>query len=262
MDFFNTYRLPLSKLGRRHGWKPDLPDHRDHTFARKATVVSSVLDLRTSPCMPPIYDQGQLGSCTANGWARCFEYDQRKQKQMDFMPSRLQIYYNERKLDGTVHQDAGAQIRDGAKALAKFGVGSEKLWPYTVNKYRTAPPKAAVTDALRHLAVVYERIDNSKADNIKHALSLGFPVVFGATLYESFESDAVAADGVVPMPSKDEKVIGGHCMAIVGYTKDHWIVANSWGTSWGDKGYCYIPFAYLCNTNLADDFWILETVSK
>lgn len=175
------------------------------------------------------------------------------------MPSRLQIYYNERVLEGTVNQDSGAQIRDGIKALARWGATNEVIWPYDVARYRTAPSLAATADALLHRAVTYERVDNSRADNIKHAIVLGFPVVFGCTLYESFESDATAASGVATMPAPIEKPIGGHCMVIIGYTTNAWIVANSWGVSWGDKGYCYFPQAYLTNLNLARDFWILET---
>jgi C1A family cysteine protease len=231
-------------------------------FTRTAPTLNSVIDLRSSPFMPAIYDQGQLGSCTGNGWARCFEFDQKELGLVDFMPSRLMIYYFERVIEGTVRQDAGAEIRDGAKALAKYGTTSETLWPYKPSKFRTKPSKAALADGLKHQAIIYESVDNSNADNIRHALSLNFPVVFGATLYESFESDAVAKNGQVPMPGKKEQTVGGHCMVIVGATPTCWIVANSWGTGWGDKGYCYIPIEYLTNTNLADDFWILETVEK
>lgn len=229
---------------------------------RLALALPTTVDLRNSPYNPWIYDQGELGSCTGNGWARCVQFDQRKLGLPDFMPSRLQIYYDERVLEGTVRQDSGAQIRDGAKALARWGVAPENLWPYIVAKYRTPPSPSSIAAALHHRAIKYERIDNSKAENIKHALVLGFPVVFGATLYESFESDAVAQTGQVPMPGLNEQPVGGHCMTIVGYNPTSWIVANSWGASWGDKGYCYIPLAYLTNLNLADDFWILETVTK
>lgn len=252
--------MPVRKL--THGWKPDAPDIRDRIFRRKAAAAAQTFDLRTSTCMPPIYDQGQLGSCTANGWARCFEFDQRKLKYPDFMPSRLQIYYNERVIEGTVTDDAGAMIRDGAKALAKYGATNETLWPYIIEKFAVAPSKAAVTDAAKHKAVRYWRVDNTQSANILSALSHGFPVVFGTTLYESFESDAVARTGKVPMPRTREQPIGGHCMVIVGATKTSWIVANSWGTEWGDGGYCYMPINYLTNNNLADDFWVLETVTK
>ncbi len=260
--FAPTHRLPLSKAGRRHGWKPDHPDIRDHAFVRLAPALPTTFDLRTSPNMPAVYDQGNLGSCTANGWAACFEFDQKKQGLVDFMPSRLYLYLCERIIDGTVKQDAGAQIRDGAKVLASQGVTSEKLWPYVVSNFKQMPPSKVIADALRHKAVIYQRVDNSNADTIKHALVLGFPVVFGCTLYEEFESNQVAADGKVSMPTGSSKPIGGHCMTIVGWTADSWIVRNSWGPGWGDKGYCYMPLAYLTNLNLAADFWVLESVTK
>lgn len=255
-----TYQLPIRPNGRRHGWKPDLPDFRDKKFVRTAPALPASIDLRASPFNPPMLDQGQLGSCTAHGGARIFHFDQRKQGLLDYAPSRLQLYYDERADDGTITQDSGAQIRDVIKVIATNGAANEALWPYDITKFTVAPPANAVADALLHKGITYESVDNSAAVNIKNALALGFPVVFGITLYESFESNAVAASGMVPMPGTNESVIGGHCMVIMGYNKYGWIVANSWGRSWGLKGYCYFPIAYLTNTNLASDFWILESV--
>jgi len=252
--------LTLRPNGRRHGWLPDALDQRDHAFTRTATVTADLLDMRTSPFMPGVYDQGQLGSCVGNGTEGVFEFAQRKNGLPDWLGSRLFIYYNGRFLEGTVSQDSGLQIRDGIKAVAKWGVAHENLWPYNIKKFKSKPTTAAYNDAKKHMAVKYESVDNSSVANIKHALNLGFPVVFGASLFNAFESDAVAANGMVPMPAAGEQPIGGHCMVIVGYTKDHWIVRNSWGSGWGDKGYCYFPFAYLTDTNLADDFWIVEVV--
>lgn len=256
-----TFPLEL-RSGRRHGWHPDTPDHRDHLFVRCAPRLSiEGVDLRSSPFNLPIFDQLSLGACTGNGGSRIFGFDQNKQGLSLGTPSRLEIYYNARRIEGTVRQDSGAQIRDVVKGLSRWGATSESLWPYNIKKFRTALPKAAVADSLKHKAIVYERVDNSDGVSIRHALSLGFPVIFGATLYESFESDLVAVSGQVPMPLPNESPVGGHCMVIMGYTPTSWIVANSWGPSWGDHGYCYFPLLYLTDLNLACDFWILETVS-
>lgn len=108
------------------GWQRDTPDHRDHVFAAprpETTPLPSSVDL-TAKC-PPIYDQGSLGSCTANAIGAAYQFDQRRQGLLDFVPSRLFIYYNERAMEGTVGQDAGAQIRDGFKSIARQGVCSE-----------------------------------------------------------------------------------------------------------------------------------------
>lgn len=259
------YRLPLSPGGRRHGWKKDKLDIRDVAFTRIAPAIPTTLDLAATAYMPPVYDQGQLGSCTANGWACLYEFDQRKQKQADFTPSRLQLYYDERVIEGDVNQDAGAQIRDGAKVLVKYGVAAESLWPYTVKKYRTAPSAAAMADAAKHKAVKYAAVSNAAVASLQNALALSYPLVFGTTLYPSFESDAVAASGIVPMPTADDLragPIGGHCMVIVGWnTSRQFKVRNSWGAGWGQAGYCWMPFDYLSNTKLASDVWQLDTVT-
>src|SRR5690348_11539655 len=118
----------------RYGWRPDLPDPRDRIFnleehVHKAAALPDKVDL--SPDMPPIYDQGQLGSCTANAIARVLEYTANKQGEGAQMPSRLFIYYNERAIEGTVGQDSGAQIRDGVKVVHKQGAPPESEWPYS-----------------------------------------------------------------------------------------------------------------------------------
>ena len=99
-----------------------------------------------------------------------------------------------------------------------------------------------------------------KLANIVNVLTHGIPVVFGVTLYDSFESREVANSGMVPMPSTSERVVGGHCMVIVGSTDTHFIVRNSWGFDWGQGGYCYMPHEYLTDEGLADDFWAIFLV--
>ena len=97
---------------------------------------------------------------------------------------------------------------------------------------------------------------------MRSCLSDGCPFIFGFSVYESFESDAVAATGIVPMPGKTETCLGGHAVMAVGYddSKQWIIVRNSWGPDWGDKGYFYLPYAYITNNNLADDFWTIRLV--
>src|SRR5262249_55813807 len=212
-------RLPI-RSSRWYGWTPDLPDHRDLVYqaplARLGPLPPKV-DLR-GEC-PPVYDQGSLGSCTANAIAAALEFDQMKQRQRDaFAPSRLFIYYNERVIERTVDEDAGAMIRDGIKSVAKQGAPHERLWPYAVGKFRTKPARAAYVDARRHAAVLYQRV-RQDLRQMRGCLAAGFPFVFGFTVYTSFESDRVAKTGNVSMPARREKEIGGHAVLAVGY--DH-----------------------------------------
>lgn len=252
----------IRKRSRGYGWRPDKPDFRDHVFtldsSQKPAVLPSVVDLR--PQCPPVLDQGQLGSCTANAIAEAIEFDRMKQSLPRWVPSRLFIYYNERVIEGTTSEDAGAEIRDGIKSVAKLGAPPEADWRYTISKFRQKPPKKAYTDALIHKAVTYKRLDNGNTRNIdtfRAALAAGYGFVGGFTVYESFESEEVAQTGIVPMPSKIESVLGGHAVFFVGYddTKKVFIVQNSWGTGWGMRGFFTMPYDYLQDSNLSDDFW-------
>ena len=248
---------------KRYGWVPDLPDARDHMYAAPVAMVAKLpakVDLR--PHCPPIYDQGQLGSCTGNAIAGAVQFDREKQHLTpDFVPSRLFIYYGERVMEGTVDTDSGAIIRDGIKVVAKQGVPPESDWPYDITKFADKPPPIAFEDALKDRAVSYSRLVQSLTQ-LKGCLASGFPFVFGFTVYESFESQHVAQTGTVPMPAAGESVLGGHAVLAVGYDESHhrFIVRNSWGTGWGMKGYFTMPYTYLTERNLSSDFWTIRLV--
>ena len=248
---------------KRYGWVPDIPDQRDRMYAAPPRVLRALppkADLR--PKCPPVYDQGQLGSCTANAIGGALEFDQMKQGEKAFVPSRLFIYYNERLMEGTVDQDAGAMIRDGIKSVAKVGAPPEDPdWPYDIKKFRDKPPSKAYADAKEHQAVLYQRLTQD-ANQLKGCLADGYPFVFGIAVYESFESEAVAKSGRVPMPQPTEKNLGGHAILAVGYddAQKRFTIRNSWGDGWGMKGYFTLPYDYVLSENLADDFWTIRLV--
>lgn len=257
-----TVRRPSKHGG--YGWMRDNPDARDILYAapvvRLLQGLPAAVDLR--PQCPPVYDQGQLGSCTGNAIAGAIEFDQMKQKNPVFAPSRLFIYYNERVMEGTVNSDAGAQIRDGIKSVATLGAPPETDWPYDISKFTKRPPAKAYSDAKQDLVGSYSRVAQV-LNQMQGCLADGFPFVLGITVYESFESDAVAQSGVVPMPGQNEKAIGGHAIVAVGYNSNKrvFILRNSWGTGWGMKGYFTMPFEYLLDTRLASDFWTIRSVN-
>lgn len=252
---------------KKFGWKPDKPDHRDHAYKveRLAPVQSIYLSDKYNLATP--YDQGDLGSCTANALAFAAHFDLLNKHVQNrtvapFIPSRLFIYYYERSLEGSIPFDAGAEIRDGIKVLATYGIPSEDVWTYDITQFAVEPPATAAFWAKRLTGLTYQSIDNTNKQLLITALTQGLPIVFGMTVYQSFMTDQVAATGVVPYPG-NEPVAGGHAMAIVGYhaQDDSFIVRNSWGTRWGQGGYCRIPAAYLTNPNLATDFWVIYTLS-
>lgn len=262
---------PLAKLSVRtasshggYGWIRDLPDARDFLYAaplvRFPLGLPQAVDLR-SEC-PPVYDQGQLGSCTANGIGGAIEFDQQKQGNKEFTPSRLFIYYNERVIEGTVSQDSGAQVRDGIKSVATLGAPPETDWPYNIQEFAQKPPANAYTDGKLDLVATYSRVAQNLAQ-MQGCLAEGYPFVFGFSVYESFESQTVAETGIVPMPAAGESTVGGHCVVAVGYDDSTrcFIIRNSWGAGWGLKGYCMMPYEYLLSAQLASDFWTIRSVT-
>jgi len=248
---------------KRYGWTRDLPDQRDHLFAAPRAnllMLPPSADLR-GQC-PPVYDQGQLGSCTANAIGAAIEFDQMKQKlKTVFPPSRLFIYYNERDMEGTVDSDSGGQIRDGVKSVAQLGDVPESEWPYDIGKFAEKPPAKCYADARKYKVVSYQRVLQT-ASQMKGCLASGFPFVFGFTVYSSFEGPEVAKTGLVHMPLQGEKTLGGHAVMAVGYddaSQTFW-VRNSWGPAWGISGYFKMPYAYLLDPNLSSDFWNIQVV--
>lgn len=248
----------------RYGWIPDEPDHRDYLYAVPPGVLATLptsADLR--PQCPPVYDQGQLGSCTANAIAGAFQFDELRQALPNvFMPARLFIYYNERAMEGTTGTDAGARIRDGIKSIAQLGVCAESEWPYDPAQFASKPSTRCYYDALKNKAVQYQRVLQDLMQ-MKGCIASGFPIVFGFTVYDSFEGQQVAQTGVVPLPAPSESVLGGHAVVAVGYddASQRFIVRNSWGAGWGMQGYCTMPYAYLTQASLASDFWTVRLVN-
>jgi C1A family cysteine protease len=245
---------------KRYGWIPDLPDNRDFRFAAPPVTLPPKVDLR--PNCPPVYDQGQLGSCTANAIGAAHQFEQMKQDAKGaFAPSRLFIYYNERAIEGTVNQDAGAMIRDGLKSVAQQGVCPETDWPYVITKFTKKPTPKCYKEAKDNQVTSYQSVAQTP-NQMKSCLALGYPFVLGFSVYESFESPSVAKTGMVPMPKKGEKMLGGHAVMVVGYddSQSYFIVRNSWGPGWGQAGYFMMPYDYFTNPNLASDFWTIRLV--
>lgn len=253
MDLLTIPRNP------KYGWIPDLPDQRDFLYVRLAAVIPqlpSAIDLRQYCSL--IENQGKLGSCTANALVGNLEFlKMRKLKKIiDF--SRLFLYYNERAIRHTQKSDSGASLRDGIKTLAKTGDCLESLWPYIIKKFTTKPSLKAYQNAQDYQITNYYRLYT--IDEMKHTISSGFPFVFGFAVYKSFESKEVEKTGIVPMPKLNEHMVGGHAVCAVGYDdeKKYFIVRNSWGDTWGDKGYFYMPYDYIINRSLSADFWTIR----
>jgi C1A family cysteine protease len=239
------------------GWLPDVPDQRDKLYATvrpralMATAPPAVVDLRGK--MPPVRDQGQLGSCT--GFALAAAYDHLRGLAHGSTSSPLQIYYDERLLQGWQNEDSGAYIRDGAKVLANTGACHETSWKYVVANFTKKPPKTAYTVAGNHKVGQYIRLTN--LGELVDCLASGYPFVFGFGVYENMFSAVVEREGNLELPGQQDTMLGGHAVCCVGYNQEtrRFLVRNSWGPSWGQAGYFTMPFDYLGRRDLSDDFW-------
>lgn len=258
MSLLNFFRRPKFS---KYGWNPDLPDHRDFEADHAPTTQPRKVDLREAGFLPPVWNQGELGSCVAHASGAAYMFCQAKNNQEYWMPSRLFLYYNARDLENSTQSDDGCQIRDSIKTLNSMGVCDESLWPYLPSKFSQKPPKACYDKGDTEELTKYARVEQT-ASGLQKALAAGYPVVLGIALFESFESESVSRTGIVSLPNPSEKSLGGHAVLVVGYDsrKKVFIVRNSWGTEWGQQGYFTIPYDYILNNDLTDDLWTLQAV--
>ncbi len=249
----------------KFGWNRDTPDHRDMRYTIPAHLTSfdalpSLIDMR--PQCPAPYNQLELGACTGEALTGLVHFDIMKQDPSKaWQPSALFVYYNERVLGNSINEDAGAELRDGIKSLVRWGVCPEQYWPYIIDKFKTKPSAQAYKNAITHRIDNYMRLWQDE-HSLKACLVEGFPFVLGISAYESFQSDEVAATGIVPMPTMTERLLGGHAVMCVGYDDSTrmYIVRNSYGIDWGQQGYFLIPYDYVHHPDLAADMWVVKFV--
>jgi C1A family cysteine protease len=243
---------------RKYGWVPDLRDVRDDKFLLTAPsmfVIPATSNLE-SLCSR-VENQGARGTCTGQAFADAMEMRDRWLGKDSVELSRLFIYYNERLLLDSIYEDSGARIRDGIKALRKWGVCNEELWPYDIDRFTERPPPEAYEDAKSRIIDKYRPVRNLR--DVKYALSMGFPVIYGFTVYDSFETEEVFKTGNVPYPKPWERIRGGHANLFVGHNDDRGILRskNSYGVEFGDKGFLNIPYRFV-EEGIASDMWIIQ----
>jgi C1A family cysteine protease len=241
-----------------YGMIPSREDSRDrHLYEAlpPRLLLPPEVDLR--PQCSPVRDQGDLGACTAFAIGVGLREFLENKISEPFVPlSPLDLYYEERVREHSVNQDSGAQPRDGLKVLQKLGICPETDDPYNISEFTKAPSELAFNDAKHYRVVSYHRMNTLV--EIKQCLASGYPVVLGIAVYSSFESNSAAQTGVIPLPSEYDSLLGYHAVLGVGYQddRDRAIVRNSWGTTWGDKGYFYLPYSYFDpQRKLVTDMW-------
>jgi len=254
------FPLRIRKI-KRYGAIPDLPDQRDiWTTFPKIVEYYQTADLRKTNFLPEISDQGELGSSVAHALLAAYIFSLKKRgiyNETKFSPQF--IYFNQRLIAGTVECDSGSSIRDGLKVLERLGVCSEELYPYNLDFFKEKPTNEAYEFAYKNKYPTQYRRVRPLLEDIMKSISIKIPVLMGFTVYDSFQHQDVARTGIMPMPKMGEKIIGHHCVLIVGYDipKKYILCRNSWGSSYGQSGYFWIPFQFIDSRNCSD-FWIIS----
>lgn len=246
------------------GWKPDSIDPRDRKISFKTADISKLpktIDLREK--CSPVENQTSLGSCTANAAAGALEYLEMKDgvSTDNFENfSRLFIYYNARNLERDVNADSGVSLRETLTSLNKTGACDEVLWPYDISKFAIKPTDNCYIDANNHKIIEYLGIYTF--EDMIACLANGFPFIFGFQVYESFMTPQMAKTGILSNPLPNEKSVGWHAVCAVGYDMNSKtiLLRNSWGADWGQGGYFTMPFDYVDNGELAQDFWTIRRI--
>ena len=247
----------------RYGWRRDKLDRRDKKFlSPPGPPTPQVVDWTDK--FPAVYNQGQTGTCGPNSMAGVIQYLQGVQGEPLVMPSRLFIYWNTEDMEGTAGTDSGVENRDMIKAVNSLGFCPESEWEFDLGNIPKKPSDQCYADAKKELLLDYQSVDNSNLQALLSAIAIG-PVLAGFTVYESFETDAVALTGDVPMPDTSEDPIGGHDIVIIGYDQgtNKFKCRNSWGRLWSPllQGNFHMPFEYLTNPELADSFWLCRRIT-
>lgn len=249
--------------GRVLNWKKGPEDSRDYKSVRRLSAPVELPSEFELEKQIPIYDQYDIGSCVANSAASCYRFESAQViGNFSFNPSRLFVYYNARKLQGWEREDSGAYIRDGFKAMNKWGLANENVWPYVTRDFAKEPTSQVYSDGLNNVIVKYARVEQTETA-LKETLLTGAAVSFGFNVYNSFMSGTWdTTTGMMPLPKSTERVIGGHAVTIIGYNdaKKAFLIQNSWGTSWGLKGKFWMPYSFLLDGSECDDFWAIETI--
>lgn len=237
------------------------PDARDHQLKllNPKLKISKSVNLKSE--LPYIFDQGRIGSCTANSAGSMYSWIVKKNNGQTFIPSRLFLYYNTRVIQGTVGYDSGASLRNTMKSLKDYGVCPETSWAYLYDNLFTKPTSTCYEQGSQRQALSYASVAISLV-SMKNVLQTR-PFILGILVYSSFFYPSVSKTGYVPVPNiQKEKLLGGHAILVLGYddAKQCFYCRNSWGTSWGMNGDFYLPYQYATNRKLSFDAWVLYSV--
>ena len=235
--------------------KPLTETYQSHAVSEKN------VDLRLG--FTSVKNQGSQGSCSVFSISSIYEYILKKNSFTEYDLSEAFVYYNVREKNNKVMEDTGSSLYEVISSIIKQGICLEKLFPYKPKNYTTKPGIEAYEDALQRLIKEAKNV-NLTIDDFKSALSDGYPIAVSMRIYDSFGN---SNSGFIFRPTEAEiksKEYGNHAMIVCGYSDDEriFIVRNSWGKDFGDKGYCYIPYSYIEDTELTNMACIITQISS
>ena len=238
-------------------------DPRDYKLIVPQKInISSSNTFSLQSKVKTVLDQGQIGSCVSNTFSQYINMCTLNTVNI----SRLSHYYCGRAIKGDSSLiDSGLNIRQAAKIISQYGACSETDWPYNTALFNKLPPLSAFKSSLYFKKYSYSFLDQNIITFKSTLSNLNLPIIFGIRVYSSFMTNTVAKSGIVPIPNTTcESLKGGHCILMVGYNDNTqcFTCVNSWGTSWGQKGFFTIPYNYVTNPNLAFDFCVLQFIYK
>lgn len=244
-----------------YGLIPDKADERDYQYVRTGVALPPLWDMRN--IQSPVIDQDGIGCCTGASFKSMRESMMNTDGEGFTALSMLFPYYWGR-TDDTKNQDSGANIRDVFKGAAKYGICSDKLWPFDPATFKNVPTETMMKDAQQYKIATYRRLTGLQS--LKECLFTNHAAVIGMAVYDSFEDANTAKDGVMVMPGIQEKLLGYHAVLAVGYEDDKsfngggcMIVKNSWGNRWGARGYFFMPYAFV-NPDYVFDMWTCDNI--
>ncbi len=219
------------------GYLPDQPDQRDYLFADTAPLMAIEAPIREPVShivkdfykkLPTAYNQFNIGSCVANAVGAMFCFVRNV-----FPRSRLQMYYEARRLINMTEVDSGCYIRDMMKVTSQLGAGRETWWPYDVNKFKIDPPLKVDRDALLRRIMTYYRVQGR--EEFRRCLLENHPFATGIAIYDSFYTPNAERFGIIPTPQRTEKSHGGHAILCIGYDDD--FINSAWAKEAVAAGY-------------------------
>lgn len=241
------------------GYIPSPISPSDEIYTYNDEPIPDAVDL--SAYFSTVKNQGSIGSCTAFPIAAVYEFfAKQNKKSVDI--SELFVYYNTRDLKGKSNLDIGATLLDTIHSVKEKGACHSESHPYSIDSFVNKPTEEAYNEA-RHQVVNNAARININEKDFKQAIANGHPVIIGLKIFESFYPKNES--GIVPFPSDNESRDtnhGSHALLVVGYNDDEKLfkIRNSWGEEFGDKGYCYVPYDYIANSEFCMEAFVITDI--